>query len=76
MGLFLNIRNEYWGIVINKRIYTATAEAKTLFIRSFILQLRADVGGFKQGLGGFISGLGAYDSEKIAFVSIHLLRTS
>jgi hypothetical protein len=37
----------YWGIVINKRVYTATAEAKTLLIRSFILQLRCHVGGFK-----------------------------
>jgi hypothetical protein len=37
----------HWEIVINKRVYTATAEAKTLFIRSFILQLRAHIGGFK-----------------------------
>jgi hypothetical protein len=37
----------YWEIVINKRVYTATAEANTLFIRSFILQLRAHVGGFE-----------------------------
>jgi hypothetical protein len=43
-----------WGMVIHKRVYTATAEAKTLFIRSCILQLRGHVGGFKEGLGGFI----------------------
>jgi hypothetical protein len=40
-------RPGYWGIVINKRVYTATAEAKTLLIRSCILQLRGHIGGFK-----------------------------
>jgi hypothetical protein len=44
---------KYWGIVMIKRRYTATAEAKTLNLRSCILQLRGvSSGGLMKVSGG------------------------